>query len=263
MLRTSAKREAPPSWRGRGRRPIWLYLLLGAVAVGLVIGAIALGGGEEPGPTAESAPASREPIKVFIPPLATPEPTPTPIPTPEIPDWIQEDLLPINEWSRPGDPMEAVNGIVVHYVGNPGTTGKQNRSYFAYLAETHETYASSNFVIGLEGEIILCVPIGEIAYCSKDRNIDTLSIEVCHPDKTGKFTQASYDSLVKLVRWLMDFYDLDTDDILRHYDVTGKECPLYFVNHKDAWEDFKAEVESSEFEWEYFVADRTESGEEE
>ena len=245
MLRTPAKREAPPNWRGRRRGPIWLYLLLGALALGLIIGAVALYGGGEPEPVAETDPGARESQNLFVPPAITPEPTPTPIPVPETPDWIEEDLLPINEWSRPGDPMEAVNGIVVHYVGNPGTTGKQNRSYFAYLADTHETYASSNFVIGLEGEIILCVPIGEIAYCSKDRNIDTLSIEVCHPDKTGKFNKASYDSLVKLVRWLMDFYDLDTDDILRHYDVTGKECPLYFVNHPDAWEDFKADLEAA------------------
>lgn len=79
------------------------------------------------------------------------------------PDWIREELLPLNPWSRPGTEMEGLTGIVVHYVGNPGTTAQQNRSYFAGLAQSHETYASSNFVIGLEGEVLLCVPIGEVA----------------------------------------------------------------------------------------------------
>ncbi|MDE6107958.1 MAG: N-acetylmuramoyl-L-alanine amidase [Oscillospiraceae bacterium] len=138
--------------------------------------------------------------------------------------------------------MTAVNGIVVHYVGNPGSTARQNRSYFAKLALTHATYASSNFIIGLDGEILLCVPIGEVAFCSNDRNDDTLSIEVCHPDDTGEFTPESYESLVRLVRWLAEFYELDEEDILRHYDIRGKECPRYFVQNPEAWEEFKTEV---------------------
>ena len=163
-----------------------------------------------------------------------------------LPDWITQDLLPVNDWSRPGKAMEAVNGIVVHYVGNPGTTAKQNRSYFANLAKTHETYASSNFLIGLDGEVLLCVPIGEVAYCSNDRNDDTLSIEVCHPDGTGEFTPESYASLVKLVRWLAEFYDLNPEDILRHYDIRGKDCPRYFVQNPEAWEAFKTDVFATE-----------------
>ena len=169
------------------------------------------------------------------------------IPVPEtLPDWITVDLIPINQWSRPGTAMEAMNGIVVHYVGNPGTTAQQNRSYFAGLARSHKAYASSNFLIGLEGEVLLCVPIGEVAYCSNDRNGDTLSIEVCHPDDTGQFTPASYESLVKLVNWLREFYALDVDAVIRHYDVKGKLCPLYYVEHPEAWEQFKAALTAAE-----------------
>ena len=169
------------------------------------------------------------------------------IPVPEtLPDWITVDLIPINQWSRPGTAMEAMNGIVVHYVGNPGTTAQQNRSYFAGLARSHEAYASSNFLIGLEGEVLLCVPIGEVAYCSNDRNGDTLSIEVCHPDDTGQFTPASYESLVKLVNWLRKFYALDVDAVIRHYDVKGKLCPLYYVEHPEAWEQFKSALTAAE-----------------
>ena len=151
---------------------------------------------------------------------------------------MERQLLPVNEYSRPGEKLTAVNGVVVHYTGNPGTTAEQNRSYFAGLAQSGETYASSNFVIGLEGEILECVPLDEVAYASSQRNYDTLSIEVCHPDDTGEFTQASYDALVKLVQWLVDTYGLERDQILRHYDVTGKECPRYYVQHPEAWEAF-------------------------
>ena len=162
----------------------------------------------------------------------------TPQPSGQIPDWITQELLPINPYSRPGEALEEVNGVVVHYVGNPGTTAQQNRSYFENLAQTGETYASSHFLIGLDGEIICNVPLDEIAYCTGPRNVDTISIECCHPDDTGAFTQATYDSLVKLTRWLMEEYRLDTDQVIRHYDVTGKECPRYYVQHPEAWEAF-------------------------
>ncbi len=160
-----------------------------------------------------------------------------------LPDWVEEALLPVNQYSRPGDPLEQVNGVVVHYVGNPGTTAAQNNSYFKNLAQSGETYASSHFLIGLDGEVLLNVPLEEIAYCTGPRNVDTISIECCHPDDTGEFTQATYDSLVRLVKWLMDKYHLDATQVIRHYDVTGKECPRYYVRNPDAWTAFLADLE--------------------
>ena len=160
----------------------------------------------------------------------------------DMPAWVQQELLTPNEYSRPQIPVTEVNAIVIHYVGNPGTSAEANRSYFQGLAVSGETHASSNFVVGLDGEIIQCVPVNEVAYCSSERNYDTVSIEVCHPDETGQFSETTMASLVKLTAWLCTAFDLDTDDIIRHYDVTGKECPLYYVQNPDAWEAFKVAV---------------------
>lgn len=77
-----------------------------------------------------------------------------------------------------------VRGIVVHYTANPGTTAIQNRNYFAGLEQSHQTKASSHFVIGLDGEIVQCIPCNEIAYASNNRNSDTIAIECCIPDDT-------------------------------------------------------------------------------
>ena len=96
--------------------------------------------------------------------------------------------------------------------------------------------------------MLLCVPPGEVAYCSNDRNGDTLSIEVCHPDDTGRYTQASYTSLVRLVNWLREFYELEPEDVIRHYDVTGKACPKYYVDHPEEWEAFRRELAEKEGE---------------
>lgn len=147
---------------------------------------------------------------------------------------LDVQLLTVNAYSRPGTALTKVNGIVVHYTANPGTTAQQNRDYFEGLKDSKETSASSHFVIGLEGEIIQCIPTAEIAYASNDRNGDTLAIECCIPDETGQFSDATYQSLVELVAWLCGKFDLGKEDIIRHYDVTGKMCPLYYVEHEDA-----------------------------
>lgn len=160
-----------------------------------------------------------------------------------LPNYVKEDLLPVNEYSRCGDKLQRVNAVVIHYVGNPNTTARQNRSYFENLATSGETSASSNLIVGLDGEALLCVPLDEVAYCSNDRNCDTVSIEFCHPDAEGKPNQATYDTLVKLTAWLCDLYGLDArEGVIRHYDVTGKQCPMYFVQNAAEWTQFQSDV---------------------
>ena len=156
------------------------------------------------------------------------------------PDWVDQQIIKVDGDSRRGVMLEGVRNIVIHYVGNPGTTAQQNRDYYA----SRSSDVSSHFVIGLKGEIIQCIPLHEKSSASNHRNKDTISIEVCHPDESGKFTQASYESLVKLTAWLLDVCDLDSDDVIRHYDITGKQCPLYFVTHEDAWKQFLKDVKS-------------------
>lgn len=155
---------------------------------------------------------------------------------------IDVQLLDVNPYSRPGTEIEKINGIVVHYTANPGSTAQENRDYFNGLKDSHETEASSNFIVGLNGEIIQCVPTWEMAYASNSRNIDTVSIECCHPDESGKFTDETYRSLVQLTAWLCVKFDLTEEQVIRHYDVTGKICPKYFVDDEEAWEAFKENV---------------------
>ena len=157
-----------------------------------------------------------------------------------VPDWVDQQIIKVDGDSRRGVMLESVKNIVIHYVGNPGTTAKQNRDYYA----SRSSDVSSHFVIGLKGEIIQCIPLHEKSSASNRRNKDTISIEVCHPDESGKFTDASYQSLVKLTAWLLDVCDLDSDDVIRHYDITGKHCPLYFVTKENAWKQFLKDVES-------------------
>ena len=167
----------------------------------------------------------------------------------DITDWtgappIDMELLTPNSWSRPQTRLKKVNGIVIHYTANPGSTAMQNRDYFENLPETQEAQASSHFVIGIEGEVVQCIPTSEWSYASNQRNFDTISIECCHPDESGEFTDETFNSVVQLAGFLCKRFNLTSDDVIRHYDVTEKLCPLYYVEHEDAWIQMKADIQA-------------------
>lgn len=165
----------------------------------------------------------------------------------QTPDWIEQRFIRKNIYSRPAASLRKVNDIVIHYVGNPGSTAEGNWRYFDGLADQKGddgTSASAHFIIGLEGEIIQCIPLREIAYASNHRNSDTIAIECCHPDISGKYTKETYDSLVRLTAWLCDETGISRSQVIRHYDVTGKGCPKYFVDHEEAWKAFKKDVKN-------------------
>jgi len=155
---------------------------------------------------------------------------------------LDVDLLTVNPYSRSGEETERITGIVIHYTANPGSGAKANRNYFEGLKDSHITRASSHFIIGLDGEIIQCIPTWEVAYASNDRNNDTVSIECCHPDASGVFDKATYKSMVELTAWLCLKFDLSEKEVIRHYDVSGKNCPKYFVEDEDAWDQFRKDV---------------------
>lgn len=149
-----------------------------------------------------------------------------------VPNWIEQDFIDKDGHSRTGWALDGVKDIVVHYVANPGSSAADNRSYFNSPSST----TSAHFIVGLQGEIIQCVPMDEQSSASNQRNPDTISIEVCHPDSTGEFSIPTYNALVKLLVWLCQEFRLDEDNIIRHYDITGKNCPKFYVEHPDEWE---------------------------
>ncbi len=179
---------------------------------------------------------------------------------------IEEMFLTPNKYSRPQIPLEKVTKIAVHYVGGPGSTAKNTRDYFESLKDqipdrtgkwwlnkdgSYRTfkgqrvgirYVSSHFVVGLDGEVIQCIPLDEWSYCTNQANGYSISIETCHPDTSGRFNSVTEKSLIELTAWLCKRFGLTETDVIRHYDVTGKLCPLYYVTHPEAWSSFRTEV---------------------
>ena len=163
---------------------------------------------------------------------------------------ITEKLLaPGAEHGRPGTKL-IPQGIVIHYVGNPGSSALANRNYFENTG-----IASAHYIIGISGETIRIIPDNETAWhagrsyglewdeIAKTNNSKFLGIECCHPDPGGKFSGRTYKALIELCTELCRIYGFEPlQDIYRHYDVSGKLCPLYFVNNPDVWGQFKHDV---------------------
>lgn len=127
-------------------------------------------------------------------------------------------------------------------MGNANTTAINNRNYFESL-KNKKIYASSHYIVGLEGEVIQCVPENEVAYHANQANNYSIGIECCHPDWNGKFNDKTYQSVIALCVDICKRYKLDPQKaLIRHYDVTKKQCPLYYVQHQDAWQKLKYDV---------------------
>ena len=129
--------------------------------------------------------------------------------------------------NRPKTHRSRTTAIAVHWVANPNSTAMANRNYF----NTTSRAVSSNYIIGLQGEILCCIPDEETSWCTNEANSYTVSVECCHPDWTGCFTGKTYTSLVELTARLCQKYHLDPQNGggIRHYDVTRKICPKWFV----------------------------------
>lgn len=164
---------------------------------------------------------------------------------------IQEIFLTPNKYSRPQIPLKEVKKIAIHYVGNPNTSALANRNYFENCKEGGR-YVSSHYIVGLKGEVIQCIPTNEWSYCTNQANGYSISIETCHPQSDGVFNDSTYVSLCELCAMLLKKFNLTTDDLIRHYQITGKQCPIHWCPTKyqseavatARWNRFKQDVQT-------------------
>ena len=133
--------------------------------------------------------------------------------------------------------------LILHYIGNPGTTARQNANYFAQV----NSQTSVHYIVD-DGEIIEIIPPDQKSYgtSSREHNERGIQIEMCHPDASGKISETTLDNVVWLCRELMERYGIT--EIIRHYDVTGKKCPLWYVEHPEEWEALKERIVEGEDE---------------
>lgn len=152
--------------------------------------------------------------------------------------------------------LSSIKYIVIHYTGNDGDSAKNNAKYYA----TSSIQTSAHYFVD-DDSIYQSVPDDYIAWsvggkkwsdCASTgggklygtaKNANTINVEMCDTIRDGKImaTEATLANTVLLVRKLMVKYDIDIEHVIRHFDVTGKHCPAYFMD-ESAWEAFKSRI---------------------
>lgn len=147
---------------------------------------------------------------------------------------ITDSLIPKNKYNRPGT-KSTPKRICVHYTGDCGATAAQLAKYWQNVAagvfkDKPWSWTSAQYIVGLDGEVVRCIPDNEIAYAAANQNADTIHIEVCYKRQSGAFEEKSIVAMGELVRSLMKKYAIQAEKVVRHYDLTGKLCPAYYVD---------------------------------
>ena len=75
-------------------------------------------------------------------------------------------------------------------------------------------------------------------------NSNSIGIEMCSKKQNGQFyiPAETIKNAAKLAKALMQKYNISTQNLLRHYDVSGKQCPEPFVRNPSEWDNFKTLV---------------------
>ena len=146
-----------------------------------------------------------------------------------------------------------VQYIVVHYTANKGDTAQNNLDYFA----REVTGTSAHYFVDENGVGQSVQDTDTAWHCGSDnprhpycRNSNSIGIEMCNSLKA--VPEAVKQRTAAFVRELMSRYGVPAQNVLRHYDVTGKRCPAPWVDDPQAWMDFKALLEVEELTQEQF-----------
>ena len=163
---------------------------------------------------------------------------------------IIDKPIPINKYNRPGT-KSIPNRICVHYTGQAGTGADRLALFYKNVASgmfpESNNWTSTQYIVGLNGKVIRIIPDNEVAYAASGKNDGTLHIEVCYSKVSGEFETASISALRELVQELMKKYNIPAANVLRHYDLTGKYCPWYYVD-ENRWAVLHEYITSAAFD---------------
>jgi N-acetylmuramoyl-L-alanine amidase len=186
---------------------------------------------------------------------------------------IIEKLLTVNQYSRPGRPLGAVKGVILHWVGVGGQRAINTWGYFENGCPKDKHYSSAHYIIDLDGTIYHAIPNNEVAYhCGSSQpdprsgkiytdwarvkfgpyaenqtinspNNCTIGIELCVIDNNGNFTPETLAAARELVAKLLKETNLTIEEMGTHNKVVGwKDCPRLWTKEQYKFDEFKESV---------------------
>lgn len=147
--------------------------------------------------------------------------------------------------------------LVYHYTANDGDTDENNAKYFhnnVVRASAHRFVDDDSVTISVPDNYVAWHCGGGLqgskghTYYKKCTNTNSIGIEMCDTKRNGKYevTPKTRSNAIALGKELVKKYGIKKENVIRHYDVTGKNCPAYFVKDEEDWIKFRNEIFESE-----------------
>ncbi|MDL2215764.1 N-acetylmuramoyl-L-alanine amidase [Ruminococcaceae bacterium OttesenSCG-928-N02] len=141
---------------------------------------------------------------------------------------VYSSFLPVGSPARAGT-QRTVEMIVIHETAN--TSAHANaQAHAQYLLSGEGGSTAWHYTVD-ENEIYQHIPDDEVAYHAGDGmqpgggNIGGIGIELCI--NYGCDFDAVMDNAARLTAELLFLHKLTTQDIVQHYDCSGKNCPAH------------------------------------
>lgn len=153
-------------------------------------------------------------------------------------------------YNRSNRAGEKIKYIVIHDTGN-SSAGANAIAHFNYFNGSERSSSADFFIDDTQ---ILCVNDyhkfytwhcgdGKGKYGISNRN--SIGIEICINSDGNR--QKAIDKTLVLVRELMKELNIPIDRVVRHYDVSRKNCPGSMINNNWAeWYEFKKRIQDTE-----------------
>ena len=149
--------------------------------------------------------------------------------------------------SNYGDARETskIKYLVVHYTGNDGDTDENNGKYFAnniVKASAHYFVDDDSVTQSVPDDHVAwsvggskysnCATTGGGKHHGKCTNANSINVELCDDVKNGTVypSTKTIENAIELIKSLMKKYNIPASNVIRHFDVTGKSCPAYWVD---------------------------------
>lgn len=151
--------------------------------------------------------------------------------------------------------LNQVKFIVIHYTSNIGDTAKNNVDYFSEAF----TQSSAHYFVS-DSDIWQSVPLYNAAYavglgkmkgpytgtnpshykiCT---NLNSVSIELCGSKTSREASAKTKQTASNLAVTLLKYFNLKPSSVIRHHDVTGKNCPAWAVEDPAKWLEIQMEI---------------------
>ena len=148
--------------------------------------------------------------------------------------------------------------IVIHYTGNDGDTDEANARYFkSYRGVSAHYFVDDDSVTLSVPETYVAYSVGGTRYNNYKStggakfykvctNTNSISIELCDTIRDGSVmvSDKTLANAIELIKSLMKKYNIPLSNVIRHFDVTGKPCPAYFVNNSK-WNDVLLKISAN------------------